>query len=109
MILAWVISLLLLCSALVVHLERLTALRVIEVATIKAEQSKFIAAEKSIMQCEQHISNLSALAENSCHIQSAGKNIWRITSKEKPAIEIHIHVDEKTGAVKRINWRQIFE
>lgn len=109
MILAWVISLLLLCSTLVVHLERLTALRIIEVETIKAAQNKFIAAEKSITQCEAHISNLSALAENHCHIQSVGKNIWRITSKEKPAIEIHIHVDEKTGAVKRINWRQIFE
>ena len=109
MILAWVISLLLLCSTLVVQLERLTTLRIIEVNTIKSEQSKFIAAEKSITQCEAHISNLSALAENHCHIQSVGKNIWRITSKEKPAIEIHIHVDEKTGAVKRINWRQIFE
>jgi len=108
-ILAWVISLLLLCSTLVVQLERLTTLRIIEVNTIKSEQSKFIAAEKSITQCEAHISNLSALAENHCHIQSVGKNIWRITSKEKPAIEIHIHVDEKTGAVKRINWRQIFE
>lgn len=109
MILAWVISLLLLCSTLVVHLERLTALRIIEVNTLKSAQSKFLAAEKSITQCEAHISNLSALTENACHIQSAGKNIWRITSKEKPAIEIHIHVDEKTGAVKRLNWRQIFE
>ena len=109
MILAWVISLLLLCSTLAMHLERLTALRIIEVSTMKSAQSKFFAAEKSITQCEAHISNLSALAENNCHIQSVGKNIWRISSKEKPAIEIHIHVDEKTGAVKRLNWRQIFE
>lgn len=109
MILAWVISLLLLCSTLVVHLERLTAVRIVEVNTIKSAQRKFNAAEKSIAQCEEHISNLSALTENACHIQPVGKNIWRITSKEKPAIEIHIHVEEKTGAVKRINWRQIFE
>ena len=109
MILAWVISLLLLCSALVVHLERLTALRLIQVTTIESTQQKFIAAEKSIALCEAHISNLTALAENDCHIQSAGKNIWRITSKEKPVIEIHIHVDEKTGVVNRLNWRQIFE
>ena len=92
MILAWVISLLLLCSTLVVHLERLTALRIIEVNTIQSAQSNFIAAEKSITQCEAHISNLSVLVENACHIQSLGKNIWRITSKEKPAIEIHILV-----------------
>jgi hypothetical protein len=108
-ILAWVISLLLLCSSLVVHLERLTAVRIVEVKTIQSAQSKFISAEKSIAQCEAHITNLSALAENACHIQPVNKNIWRITSKEKPAIEIHIHVNEKTGAVRRINWRQIFE
>ena len=109
MILAWVISLLLLCSTLLTHLERLGALRIIEVNTIESAQSKFIAAEKSILQCEAHISNLSTLAQNDCYIQSAGKNIWRITSKDKPIIEIHIHVDEKTGAVRRMNWCQIFE
>jgi hypothetical protein len=109
MILAWVISLLLLCSALVVHLERLTALRIIEVTTIESAQRKFTAAEKSLAQCESHITNLSMLTENDCYIQSVGKNIWRITSKEIPVIEIHIHVNEKTGAVRRINWRQIFE
>lgn len=109
MILAWAISLLLLCSALVAHLERLTALRLIEIMTIESAQIKFIAAEKSITQCETHISNLSALASNDCYIQSVGKNIWRITSKEKPAIEIHVHVDEKTGVANRLNWRQIFE
>ena len=109
MILAWVISLLVLCSALVAHLERLTALRIIQVNTIESTQSQFIAAEKSIAQCEAHIQNLSTLAEMSCHIQPTGKNIWRITSKEKPAIEIHIHVNEKTGDVRRLNWRQIFE
>lgn len=92
-----------------VHLERLTALRIIEVTTIESAQSKFNAAEKSVAQCEAHISNLSALAENDCFIQSAGKNIWRITSKEKPVVEIHIHVDEKTGVANRLNWRQIFE
>jgi hypothetical protein len=108
-ILAWVISLLLLCSTLLIHLERLSALRIIEVNTIESAQSKFIAAEKSIAQCEAHISNLSALTRNDCYIQSVGKNMWRITSKENPIIEIHIDVDEKTGTVRRMNWRQIFE
>ena len=109
MILAWVIYLLILCSSLVVQLERLAALRIIEVNTMKSAQSKFLAAEKSITLCEAHISNLSALAENNCHIQSAGKNIWRITSKEKPAIQIHVLVDEKSGMPSRLNWRQVFE
>ena len=109
MILAWVISLLLLCSALVLHLERLTALRIIEVKTIESSQSQFIAAENSIAQCEFHISNLADLVENGCYIQPAGKNVWRISSKEKPSIEIYIYVDKKTGTTSRLNWRQIFE
>jgi len=109
MILAWVISLLVMCSVLLVHLEQLTTLRIIQINTMKSAQSQFIAAEQSIAQCEAHFQNLSTLTEIGCHIQPAGKNIWRITSKEKPVIEIHIHVNEKTGDVKRLNWRQIFE
>lgn len=109
MILAWVISLFVMCSVLVVHLERLTALRIIQIKTMESAQSKFIAAEKSIAQCEANIQNLSALTDIGCHVQPVGNNIWRITSKEKPVIEIHIHVNEKTGDVRRLNWRQIFE
>ncbi len=109
MILAWVISLLLLCSSLIVYLERLTVLRVMEVKTIEYAQEKFIAAEKSVLQCEESITNLSLLIENHCFIQPAGKNRWLISSKEKPSIQIHVLVDEKSGTVTRLNWRQAFE
>jgi hypothetical protein len=109
MILAWVLSLLLLCASLIVQLERLTALRVIEVKTLESAQQNFISAEKAILDCEQNLTMLSALSENHCAIQPISKNIWLITSKQKPAIQIHVALDEKFGATRRINWRQSFD
>ena len=109
MILAWVISLLLLCSSLIVYLERLTVLLMIEVHTIEHAHERFIAAEKSVLECQSNITNLSALTENNCFIQPAGKNQWLISSKEKPTIQVHVLVNEKSGVVIRLNWRQAFE
>ena len=109
MILAWVLSLLLLCTSLIVQLERLTALRVIEVKTLESAQQNFIAAEKAVLDCEQSLSMLSALNENDCFIQPISKNLWLITSKQKPAIQVHVVLDEKSGTTRRLNWRQAFD
>ena len=109
MILAWVLSLLMLCSSLIVYLERMTMLSIVELNTMTASRRGLIAAEKSIVECEKNISNLSALTENVCFIQPAGKNIWLITSKQKPGVQIHVFLDEKTGLATRLNWRQVFE
>jgi hypothetical protein len=109
MILAWVISLLLLCASLVIHLERLTALRMIELKTIEIAQQHFIAAEKAVLDCENNLSTLSLLTENPCFIKSTSKGIWLITSKQKPAIQVHVALDEKSGVTTRLNWRQVFE
>lgn len=109
MILAWVLSLLLLVSSLITYLERMTALSMIETSTMRASQRHFIAAEKSVLECQQNISQITVLTENNCFIQSIGKNIWLISSKQKPSIEVHIYVDEKTGVATRLNWRQSFE
>jgi hypothetical protein len=109
MILAWIISLLLLCASLVVHLERLTALRIVEVKTIEMVQKNFIAAEKVVLDCQNNLNTLSALTENSCFIKPISKNIWLIISKQKPAIQIHVALDEKSGIATRINWWQAFE
>ena len=109
MILAWVISLLLLCASLIVHLERLTALRIIEVKTIALAQQNFITAEQAVLDCEQNLSTLSAFTENHCLTQPLSKNIWLITSKQKPMIQVHVLLDEKAGTTKRLNWRQSFE
>lgn len=109
MILAWVMSLLLLCSSLIAYLERLNSLRIIEVNTMELAKRHFIAAEKSVLECEKSLTNIAELKENNCFIQSAGKNRWLISSKEKPAIQIGVVIDEKTGTTKRLNWRQVFE
>ena len=109
MILAWVISLLLLCTSLVIHLERLTALRMIELKTIEIAQQHFIAAEKAVLDCENNLATLSLLTENPCFIKSTSKGIWLITSKQKPAIQVHVALDEKSGVIRRLNWRQVFE
>ena len=109
MILAWVISLLLLCSSLIAYLERLISLRALEVKTITQAQEQFIAAEKVVLECEKNIANVSAISENDCFIQSVGKGLWLISSKDKPSIQIHVLVDEKSGVVTRLNWRQEFE
>jgi len=72
-------------------------------------KNHFIAAEKAVLECEKNITNLANLEENACFIQSAGKNRWLISSKEKPAIQIGVVIDEKTGTATRVNWRQVFE
>ena len=109
MILAWVISLLLLCSSLISYIERLGALRIIEVNTMIESQKKFIAAEKAVQECQENITALSQAQSSLCFIQPAGNHRWRISSKEKPGIQIVVAVDEKTGVVTRLNWRQVFE
>jgi hypothetical protein len=87
----------------------LTTLRVVEVKTLEDAQQNFIAAEKSILNCERSLSTLSALSENHCYIQPVTKNIWLITSKQKPMIQIHVLLDEKSGSTTRLNWRQSFD
>ena len=109
MILAWVISLLLLCSSLIVYLERLNALRIVEVKTMEVAKKHFLAAEKSVLDCEKNLTTLANLEENVCFVQSVGKNRWLISSKEKPAIQIGVVIDATSGIVTRMNWRQVFE
>ena len=109
MVLAWVLSLLALLSMLVFQLERLAALEVMGVNTYVEAQKEFIAAEKALLECEQHLSNITVLVNPTCHIRSAGKNLWLLSSKSKPSLEILIFLDEKTNIATRLNWRQKFE
>lgn len=109
MIIAWILSLLTLLSTLVIELGHLAALEVISVNTYVESHKQFILAEKSLLECEQHISNIALLKNPTCHIQSAGKNLWLISSKSKPRLEVMVFVDEKTKVSTRLNWRQNFE
>ena len=108
-IIAWVLSLLTLLSMLVIQLGRLAALEVMSVNTYTQSQKEFIAAEQSLIECEQHLSNITVLENPTCQIQSAGKNFWLISSKSKPSLEILVFLDEKNNITTRLNWRQKFE
>ena len=94
---------------LVIQLERLAALEVMSFNSYAEAQKGFIAAEKALIECEQHLSNITALENPTCHIQSVGKNYWLISSKSKPRLEALIFLDEKTHIATRVNWRQSFE
>ena len=109
MILAWVISLLLICSSLIAHLEQWSALKIMHENTIKTAQVQFMKSEQAVIECEKHIFNLLNHSEKDCNIQATGKNIWLISSTEKPVIQVHVQVDEISGLVTRINWRQAFD
>ena len=109
MMLAWVIALLLISSSLILNLEQWSVLKIMHINTIKTSQAQFIKSEKAVIECEKHILNLLNHSEKDCSIQAAGKNIWLISSIEKPVIQVHVHVDEISGLVTRINWRQAFE
>lgn len=108
MILAWVLSLILFCSALVAHLERMTALSIIELNSMKLAQQQWLAAEQAVLECEVNIRQASMFLTHDCFIQSLGNNLWKITSKQKPGIEVQVLLDESTGHTHRINWRQTF-
>jgi hypothetical protein len=109
MIIAWVLSLLTLLSSLLIHLERLAALELVSVNTYIESQKNFIAAEKVLLECERHITNITALENPNCHIQSAGKNLWLLSSKGSTTLEALVFLDEKTNITTRLNWRQHFE
>ena len=94
---------------LIIQLERLTALEVMHVNTYAEAQKGFIAAEKNLIECEQHLSNVTALVNLACHIQSAGKNLWLVSSNSRPSLETLIFLDDKTHIATRLNWRQKFE
>jgi len=96
-------------STLITDLERLTALEIISVNTLMQTQDRFVAAENAVMECQNNLSSMSAAQLQACHLQSAGNNYWLISSKEKPTIEVLVFLNEKTGTVSRLNWRQDLE
>lgn len=109
MIIAWVLSLFMLISSLIQILERSVALELIRLDAITSAGKKLIASEKLLLECQENLARSASLNHSDCHIQSAGKNLWLISTKDKPTIEILVFLDEKTKQATRINWRQKFE
>jgi hypothetical protein len=109
MIIAWVLSLLVLLATVLGQLERLLTLEVITLSAFEQSHKQFIAAEKSLLECEKNLSNIAVIDNNLCHIQSSGKNLWLITTKGKPSLEVTVLMDNKTHITTRLNWRQKFD
>lgn len=109
MMIAWVLSLLVLLSTVLGHLERLLTLEVISLSTFEQSHRQFIDAEKSLLECERNLSNITAIENKACHVQSSGKNRWLISTQGKPSIEVLVLMDDKTQIVSRLNWRQKFD
>lgn len=109
MVIAWVLSLLVLIASLLGHLEHLLALEVIAFNTFEQSAKRMIASEKILVECEQHLFNLAKEIGDSCHVQSAGKNLWLISTKEKPSIEVLVFLDDQTHLTSRLSWRQKFD
>ena len=109
MIIAWVLSVLVLCSSLIAYLERMTALEMISVHTLLESQKEFINAEKALSECEQYLSNITVLENNPCYIKFVGKNLWLLSTKQKPQLEVLVALDGDSGTATRLNWRQVFE
>ena len=109
MIIAWVLSILVVLTSLISCLEKMTALEIIGVNAALEAQSQFIAAEKSLTECEKNLSNLSALENPPCYFQSAGKNLWLLSTKKNPQLETLVALEGGSGQTRRLNWRKIFE
>lgn len=109
MIIAWVLSLFILISSLIQILERSVALELIQLNAVIGAGRKFITSENLLLECEKNLANIASLNHSPCHIQSVGKNLWLISTKEKLTLETLVFLDEKTKQAIRINWRQEFE
>lgn len=109
MIIAWVLSLLVLLATALGHLERLLTLETIALSTFEQSHKQFIVAEKSLLDCEKRLSNVTLIESDGCHIQSSGKNLWLISTKGKSSLEALVFMDDKTHIAMRLNWRQKFD
>lgn len=109
MIIAWVLSLLMLISSLIQILDRSVALELMRLDAITSAGRKLIESEKLLLECQENLTRITSLNHSDCHTQSVAKNLWLISSKDKPTIEILVFLDEKTKQATRLNWRQEFE
>lgn len=87
MILAWIFSLLLLCTSLIRHMNDMTALRIIEIETLRDAQEQFITAEQAVLACEKNFHEWQALDDKPGFIQSSGKNAGGLSVKILPKLK----------------------
>lgn len=109
MIIAWVLSLLLLLATMLMHLERLLTIELLAFNTYQQSASQFIASEKSLIECEKNLINMTIMENDLCHVRSVRKNLWLLSSKQKPHLEVLVFLDYETHLSTRLSWRQAFD
>lgn len=135
MIIAWIISLIAIITTLVSHLEHSTALQMRLLVIEKAAHAAFVAAEKSLHQCEAQLNNAALLkalnthnASTACDVTVIDANatgeLIRITAvgsaaSPKPlypnlrpapqsTLESMVYRDKRDHTIKRLSWRVLW-
>ena len=135
MIIAWVLSIITIMTALVINLEHSTALQIRLLAIEQEAHTAFVAAEKHLDQCEAQLSNTTPLAllneddaSTPCDITVVDANatgeLIRIralgnaepknsmppeSSRTKQLqLESMVYRDKQDHTVKRLNWRVLW-
>jgi len=108
-IIAWVLSLLVLLATMLMHLERLLTIELLAFNTYQQSASQFIASEKSLIECEKNLTNMTIMENDLCHVRSVRKNLWLLSSKQKPHLEVLVFLDDETHLATRLSWRQAFD
>jgi len=109
MIIAWILSIIFSCSALIFYLERMNALELIHLNTQAQTQEHFIQAEQIILACQSDLLLGAHLDHPDCDFDSPEKHHWLISNLNKPQIEVLVFFDSELDAVTRLNWRQVFD
>ena len=94
---------------MLVHLERLLTLELLAFNTYQQSASQFIASEKSLIEGEKNLTNMTIMENDVCHVRSVRKNLWLLSSKQKPNLEVLVFLDDKKHLATRLSWRQAFD
>lgn len=135
MIIAWVLSIITIMTALVINLEHSTALQIRLLAIEQEAHTAFVAAEKHLDQCEAQLSNLTSTAllneddaSTPCDITIVDANVRgeliriRVLGNAIPKnpmppesnrakqlqLESMVYRDKQDHTVKRLNWRVLW-
>jgi len=96
-------------ASLVGYLQRMTSLEIVATQTIKSSQTDFIQAEEALLECEENISNMTVPPSQTCVVQSVGKQLWKISTSGRVVLESVVHLDDASGNLNRLSWRQVFK
>ena len=135
MIIAWILSLMAIITAVVSNVEHSTALQLRLLAIEKAAHAAFVAAEKNLQQCETQLSNAALLtvlntqdANTACEMVVVDANaigeLIRITAvgsaaPKKPidsnllrlqqtTLESMVYRDKRNHSIQRLSWRVLW-